>query len=44
MHRRVEAVRRLIENGGGAGRQRDVHAIGGMGALLRDLAERTMLA
>jgi glutamate---cysteine ligase / carboxylate-amine ligase len=37
----IEAVWRLIEHGGGAGRQRDVHAIGGMGALLRDLTERT---
>jgi glutamate---cysteine ligase / carboxylate-amine ligase len=37
----LDATRRLVERGGGAGRQRDVHAIGGMAALLRDLVGRT---
>ncbi len=37
----IELVRSLIDRGGGAGRQRETHAIGGMGALLRDLAART---
>jgi carboxylate-amine ligase len=37
----LDATRRLVERGGGAGRQRDVHAIGGLGALLRDLVART---
>ena len=37
----IERVRSLIDGGGGAGRQREIHAIGGMGALLRDLAQRT---
>lgn len=32
----LEGVRRLLERGGGAGRQRASHAIGGMGALLRE--------
>ena len=31
----------LVESGGGAGRQRALHAIGGMGALLRGLTEET---
>jgi glutamate---cysteine ligase / carboxylate-amine ligase len=38
----LDAVRGLIEHGGGAGRQRDVYAIGGMGALLRDLTHGTV--
>jgi carboxylate-amine ligase len=33
----LAGVRRIVESGGGAGRQRDVHAIGGMHALLREL-------
>jgi carboxylate-amine ligase len=37
----IELVRSLIDHGGGAGCQRETHAIGGMGALLRDLAQRT---
>jgi carboxylate-amine ligase len=37
----LDNVRRLVEQGGGAGRQRTVHAIGGMDALLRDLTART---
>jgi carboxylate-amine ligase len=37
----LEGVRRLIADGGGAGRQREVHAIGGIGVLLRDLVART---
>jgi glutamate---cysteine ligase / carboxylate-amine ligase len=32
----LESVVRLLERGGGAGRQRAAHAIGGMGALLRE--------
>ena len=31
----------LVRRGGGAGRQRAVHEIGGMGALLRELTELT---
>jgi glutamate---cysteine ligase / carboxylate-amine ligase len=38
----VDATRRLLEHGGGAGRQRSVHAIGGLGGLLRDAVGRTM--
>jgi glutamate---cysteine ligase / carboxylate-amine ligase len=34
-------VRRLLEHGGGAGRQRAAHAIGGMGGLLRKTAALT---
>jgi carboxylate-amine ligase len=37
----LEATARLVERGGGAGRQRDMHAIGGLGALLRDTVART---
>jgi carboxylate-amine ligase len=37
----LDATRRLLERGGGAGRQRAVHAIGGLGALLRDTTART---
>jgi carboxylate-amine ligase len=37
----LDATRRLLEDGGGAGRQRAVHAIGGLGALMRDMAART---
>jgi glutamate---cysteine ligase / carboxylate-amine ligase len=37
----LAAVPRLLESGGGAGRQRAVHALGGLGAMLRDLAART---
>lgn len=37
----LDAVRRLLEHGGGAGRQRAAHAIGGMGALLRETTALT---
>jgi carboxylate-amine ligase len=37
----LDATRRLLEHGGGAGRQRATHAIGGLGALLRDTTART---
>lgn len=37
----LDATRRLLEHGGGAGRQRAMHAIGGLGALLRDTTRRT---
>ena len=37
----LDATRRLLEDGGGAGHQRRVHAIGGLGALLRDTVART---
>jgi carboxylate-amine ligase len=37
----LEDVRRLLEDGGGAGRQRAIHAIGGMGALLRETTALT---
>ncbi|HET6510133.1 MAG TPA: YbdK family carboxylate-amine ligase [Baekduia sp.] len=37
----LDSVRRLLEHGGGAGRQRAAHAIGGLGALLRDAVART---
>jgi carboxylate-amine ligase len=37
----LDGVRRLVEEGGGAGRQRRTHAIGGMGTLLRDTLRRT---
>jgi carboxylate-amine ligase len=37
----LDRVRRLVEEGGGAGRQRRTHAIGGMGTLLRDTLRRT---
>ncbi|HWT22921.1 MAG TPA: YbdK family carboxylate-amine ligase [Solirubrobacteraceae bacterium] len=40
----LDAVRRLVEAGGGAGRQRAVHAIGGMGSLLRETAATTASA
>jgi len=39
----LDGLRRLIEHGGGAGRQRAVHAIGGMGALLRETTALTAL-
>jgi glutamate---cysteine ligase / carboxylate-amine ligase len=37
----LDGLRRLVETGGGAGRQRAAHAIGGMGTLLRGLAAAT---
>jgi carboxylate-amine ligase len=37
----LDAVRRLLEHGGGAGAHRAVYAIGGIGALLRDTLTRT---
>ncbi|WCB96174.1 Putative glutamate--cysteine ligase 2 [Baekduia alba] len=37
----LDATRRLVERGGGAGQQRATHAIGGLGALLRDGVTRT---
>jgi glutamate---cysteine ligase / carboxylate-amine ligase len=37
----LDATRRLLEDGGGAGHQRRIHAIGGLGALLRDTVART---
>jgi carboxylate-amine ligase len=37
----LEDVRRLLEDGGGGGRQRAIHAIGGMGALLRETTALT---
>jgi glutamate---cysteine ligase / carboxylate-amine ligase len=37
----LELVRRLLGFGGGAGRQRAAHAIGGMGTLLRELTALT---
>ena len=37
----LDGVRRLLEHGGGAGRQRAAHAIGGMGAVLRGTAALT---
>jgi len=37
----LDATRRLLEHRGGAGRQRATHAIGGLGALLRDTTART---
>ncbi|MCW2984661.1 MAG: glutamate--cysteine ligase [Conexibacter sp.] len=40
----LDATRRLLEHGGGAGRQRAVHAIGGLGAMLRDTMGRTTAA
>lgn len=40
----LDATRRLVETGGGAGAQRETHALGGLGALLRDLARRTATA
>jgi hypothetical protein len=33
-----------MEDGGGAGRQRATHAIGGLGTLLRDTLHRTLPA
>jgi carboxylate-amine ligase len=38
----LDATRRIVEHGGGAGRQRQTYAIGGLGALLRDGVERTV--
>jgi carboxylate-amine ligase len=37
----LESTRKLLEDGGGAGRQRATHAIGGLGALLRETTQRT---
>jgi carboxylate-amine ligase len=37
----LDGLRRLVEHGGGAGRQRGTHAIGGLGTLLRDTVRRT---
>ncbi len=37
----LDGLRGLLERGGGAGRQRAVHAIGGMGALLREMTALT---
>ncbi|MDO8212174.1 YbdK family carboxylate-amine ligase [Conexibacter sp. CPCC 206217] len=37
----LESLRGLLERGGGAGRQRRAHAIGGMGALLRETTALT---
>jgi glutamate---cysteine ligase / carboxylate-amine ligase len=42
--RELASLWELVERGGGAGRQRAVHAIGGMGALLRDQTELTAAA
>ncbi|HWH96164.1 MAG TPA: YbdK family carboxylate-amine ligase [Baekduia sp.] len=38
----LDATRRIVEQGGGAGRHRQAYAIGGLGALLRDTMERTV--
>ena len=37
----LDSLRGLLERGGGAGRQRAVHAIGGMGTLLREMTALT---
>lgn len=37
----LDQTRRIVEQRGGAGRQRATHAIGGLGALLRDAVLRT---
>ena len=37
----LEELPALLARGGGAGRQRAAHEIGGMGALLRELTELT---
>jgi carboxylate-amine ligase len=37
----LDATRRIVEHGGGAGQQRATYAIGGLGALLRDAVART---
>jgi carboxylate-amine ligase len=37
----LDATRRLLERGGGAGELRAAHAIGGLGAMLRDAVTRT---
>jgi len=37
----LDSLRGLLERGGGAGRQRALHAIGGMGALLREMTALT---
>ncbi len=37
----LDGLFRLVESGGGAGRQRDAHAIGGMGTLLRETVATT---
>jgi glutamate---cysteine ligase / carboxylate-amine ligase len=38
----LDGIRRLMEDGGGAGRQRATYAIGGLGTLLRDTLNRTL--
>jgi carboxylate-amine ligase len=38
----LDGIRRLVEHGGGAGRQRATHAIGGLATLLRDTLHRTV--
>ena len=40
----LAGIARLLEHGGGAGRQRRTHAIGGMGALLRETVALTAAA
>jgi carboxylate-amine ligase len=40
----LDGIRRLVEIGGGAGRQRATHAIGGMGTLLRETVGLTATA
>jgi carboxylate-amine ligase len=40
----LEATRRIVEQGGGAGRQRSAYAIGGMTMLLRETAAATATA
>lgn len=37
----LDGIRRVFERGGGAGRQRAAHAIGGMRALLREVGALT---
>ncbi|MDW5596813.1 YbdK family carboxylate-amine ligase [Conexibacter stalactiti] len=37
----LESLRGLVQRGGGAGRQRGIHAIGGMGTLLRETTALT---
>ncbi|ADB50699.1 carboxylate-amine ligase [Conexibacter woesei] len=38
----LDGLHRLVERGGGAGRQRSLHAIGGMGTLLRETTALTV--
>jgi hypothetical protein len=40
----LTALLALLQRGGGAGRQRGIHAIAGMDTLLRELTERTASA